>query len=395
MRKVAILLAAAAAALSAQTGIRDVAFEGQDAIVLANGKLDVTVLPFGSVLAGVVLSDDADKLNPLWNPLRLAREAGRGGGAAFNGIFGHFPCVDGFGQPSADERAAGFPQHGEAHGSKFAVARDSQGNAVTFTATLPMVQEVFSRTFRTVAGENVIYVDSALENLLGFDRPVNWAEHATVSAPFVAPGKTTVALSGSRSQNRDYTANQQGRGGRGGRGGNPATQRRLVPGKDFTWPMADGLDGSKVDLSVVPENPHYIDHAATLMDPARAVEWVAVLNAEKRLVYGYLFRREDYPWMQHWGNFPSANAVVRGLEFGTQPYDVPRREAISAGALFGAPTYRWLPAKSKIESRFIVFYSRVPEGFGKVDDVRLENGRIAIEDKGAGKQVSLAASRGL
>ncbi len=398
---VVVLAAAGAALLCSQTGSRNVQFEGQDAIVLSNGKLEVTVLPHGSVLANMALAEDPAKLSPLWNPIRLGRESGRGP-AQFNGIFGHFPCVDGFGQPSADERAAGLPQHGEAHGSQFAVTNEP--GAVTMRATLPIVQEVFTRTFRLVPGENVLYVDSELENLMGFDRPVNWAEHATVSAPFVAPAKTTIALSGSRSQNRDYTANQQGRGGAaaaagrggaagGGRGG--GNQRRLAPGKEFTWPMAEGLDGSTVDMSVIPDNPHYTDHAATQMDPARRIEWVTALNTELRLVYGYLFRREDYPWIQHWGNFPSVSGLVRGLEFGTQPYDVSRRDVLNAGPLFGTPTFRWLPAKSKIESHFIVFYSRVPEGFGKVDDVVVENGRIVVIDKEANKRAVLPASRGL
>jgi thymidylate kinase len=61
--------------------------------------------------------------------------------------------------------------------------------------------------------------------------------------------------------------------------------------------------------------------------------------------------------------------------------------------MFGTPVYRWLPAKSKIE--FLLFYARVPEGFQHVDDVRLENGRIVIQDRRAQRQITLSASRGL
>jgi hypothetical protein len=86
---------------------------------------------------------------------------------------------------------------------------------------------------------------------------------------------------------------------------------------------------------------------------------------------------------------------VRGMEFGTQPYDLPRREIMTDGPMFGTPVYRWLPAKSKIESHFLLFYARVPEGFQHVDDIRLENGRIVIEDRRAQQQVTLTASRGL
>jgi hypothetical protein len=159
--------------------------------------------------------------------------------------------------------------------------------------------------------------------------------------------------------------------------------------------MAPGLDGKTIDIRATPEHPHYLDHTATLLDPSRTLEWVAAFNSSKRVILGYVFKREDYPWVQYWGSYPADSQVVRGMEFGTQPYDLPRREIITDGPMFGTPVYRWLPAKSKIESHFLLFYVRVPEGFQHVDDVRLENGRIVIEDRRAQRQVTLAASRGL
>jgi hypothetical protein len=383
-----IAVVSAAAAL-AQKGPQPATFEGQPALTLSNNKLQMTVTLQGSAIASLVMTDDADKLSPLWNPMRLAREVGRE--SPFSGTLGHFVCVDGFGPTSQEESAAGLPGHGEAHLTRFEeIPAKDGGNSVSLTAKLPIVQEVFTRSFRMVDGENVVYVDSQLENLLGFDRPVNWAEHATVAAPFLQPGSSVIDLSGARSQTRPYVVNQAA-----GKKGQNQTQRRLASGKDFTWPMAPDLNGKPTDLRQIPDNPHYLDHAATLLDPSRKLEWVTSLNFSRRLVYGYIFRREDYPWIQYWGNYPAVTQVVRGMEFGTQPYDVPRREAVTMGSMFETPSYRWLPAKSKIESHFLLFYARVPEGFRKVDDVRLENGRIIIEDRAAQKQVTLAASRGL
>ena len=377
------------AAAMAQRGPQSATFEGQPALTLSNDKLHMTITLQGSAIASLILTDDADKLSPLWNPMRLAREIGLK--SPFNGTLGHFVCVDGFGQPSQEERAAGLPMHGEAHVTRFdVIPANAGGNSVSLTAKLPIVQEVFTRSFHMVDGENVVYVDSQLENLLGIDRPVNWAEHATVAAPFLQPGSSVVDLSGVRSQTRPYVINQAG----AQKGQNP-TERRLASGRDFTWPMAPDLNGQLIDLRQVPRNPHYLDHATTLLDPSRKIEWVTSLNFSKKLIYGYIFRRDDYPWIQYWGNYPAAGQVVRGMEFGTQPYDVPRREAITMGSLFGTPSYRWLPAKSTIESHFLLFYARVPDGFRKVDDVRLENGRIIIEDRAGQKEVTLAASRGL
>ena len=380
----AVFWVAAAGLASAQT----VSFEGQRGIEISNGRISAKVLEQGATLASVTLPGDPGAPDPLWNPIRLARENGRS--AQFNGAFGHFICVDGFGQPSPPERAAGMPMHGEAHLLQFGINRDNATGALEMKATLPIAQEVFTRTYHVAPGENVLYVDSRLENLLGFDRPVNWAEHATVSAPFVEPGKTFIELSGSRSQNRPYDTAQQGRGN-----GPPRTQRRLVSGADFTWPLAPTLAGATVDMRTFPEEPHFIDHAATLMDPSRDTEFVVAFNSARHYVYGYLFRRADYPWVQHWGNYPAVAELVRGMEFGTQPYDVPRREAITMGTMFGAPTFRWLPAKGSIESHFLLFFSQTPERMARIDDVRIENGTIVIEDRANNQRLVLAAKRGL
>ena len=186
-------------------------------------------------------------------------------------------------------------------------------------------------------------------------------------------------LSAARSQVRPY---EQGE-----------AHHRLVSGKDFTWPNAPTQDGKTVDVRAAP-NTDMLDHTTSLMDTGREMVFVTAINLQKHLLIGYLFRREEYPW-QTWEHYPEGKTLARGLEFSTQPYDVPRRESISLATMFGAPTYRWLQAKSKITSRFLLFFSRVPEGMKKVDDVRLEGGKLVMEDKQAGARVTLAASQGL
>jgi hypothetical protein len=277
----------------------------------------------------------------------------------------------------------------------------------------------------------VVYVDSTLENLLGFDRPVNWAEHATIQAPFVKPGVGFIYVSGTRSQTRPTTiapmvppisgatpsapapappAGQGGAqgqaapgqggparagagpgGGGGGRGGPP----RLANGVDFTYPMAPTPDGKTIDMTTYPDNPPQGDHIATLLDPTRKLEWVAAINTEQGFVYGYILRRQDYPWVQFWGQYPSLDGLVKGMEFSTQPYDINKQTLIDAGPLFGTPTFRWIRANGKLDTHFLFYYARIPDGFKRIDDVRLENKQIIIEDRTNHKTVTLAASRGL
>jgi hypothetical protein len=94
-------------------------------------------------------------------------------------------------------------------------------------------------------------------------------------------------------------------------------------------------------------------------------------------------------------SYPTNKAYSWGLEFGMQPYDMTKRDLFALSPMFGTPTMRWLPAKSKLSTRFLMFVTKVPAGFRKVDDVRLEGGQIVIEDRGAGKRVTLVSSRGL
>ncbi len=358
-------------------------FEGRPALLLTNDKLELTILPQGGAFANLVLRDDPEKLSPLWNPARLAREAGQP--PRFGSSFGHFLCVDGFGPVSSEERAAGMPGHGEAHTLPWELrSSGKQGKAAswTFTATLPLVQESLTRTVRLVDGESIVWVESELENLMAFDRPVCWAEHGTIGSPFLDPGKTVIDMPAERAKTRPYSSTEK-------EGGLP---HRLASAVDFTWPMAAGIDGKPIDVRAAPAEPNSGDHTTCLMDRSRRLVFVTALHPEKRLLFGYLFRREDYPWVQNWEFYPPSRKMARGMEFSTQPFDVPRREVIDARAMFDAPVYRWLPGKSKIQSRFLFFYTRTPAGFSKVDDVRLDGGRLTVEDRKAGKQITLDAS---
>jgi hypothetical protein len=358
--------------------IKKSTFEEIPALLLSNDKIELTVLTDGGALANLILRDDPQKLSPFWNPKRYARETGR----KISGYaLGHFVCVDGFGPVSPEEKEAGLSGHGEAHTLAWdtkTARKDGSTGVLTQTVKLPITQEVFTRTLRMVDGENVVYVQSELASLLGFDRPVNWGEHATIGSPFLEAAVTVVDMPAGRSQTRPDHG-----------GGLPT---RFTRGEDFTWPMAPQADGTKLDIRASPPVSDTINHTTSLMDPARKLVFVTALNPSKRLILGYVFRREDFPWVQTWENYPADMRMARGLEFATQPYDVPRRKTVETHRLFDAPTYRWLPAKSKIESRYLLFYAHAPEGFRKVDDVRLEGGKLIIEDRNAKKQIVLNAS---
>ena len=358
-------------------------FEDRPALVLANDKVELTVINEGGAMAQIVLSGDKEKINPLWNPYWIARQAGLNPPTSF--ARGHFVCIDGFGPVSAEERAAGLTAHGEAYTLPWKLQSHlKQGNTLSaaYSVALPIAQERFTRTYHVVDGENIVWVDSAVTSLLGFDRPVFWGEHATISAPFLEPGKVAVDMPVSRSKTKAH-------------GMQPNPTRQLQSYVDFTWPMAPTIDGQMFDVRSAPMKPNTVDHTTALLDASRRLVFVTALHLDKRLLIGWVFRREEYPWVQTWLSNPGPNRMTRGLEFATQPFDLTRADVLKNGPLFDSPVFRILPAKATITSSFLMFYTAVPEGFRKVDDVQLTGGKLVIEDRANKRTVTLAASRSL
>ena len=371
-----LVLMAAASVLFALDAVepRETSWEGQNATVLSSGTIDLTVLTQGAAVASLVLTDEGEPLDPLWNPLRLAREAGKQ--AEFDGAAGHFLTLDGLAAPGGEVRQQAF---------SVSPSREEKASILTVSGTLPRSYESMTRTYKVVDGESVVTVDTVIENLQNVERPLEWMEEATFGAPFIVPGVSAVDISGTRSVTKRY---------------DPADslaplERRLLSEDEFTWPMVTGVSRRPINLRNSPGNPRFVDDFTTLLNPSREFAFVTVINTFRQLVIGYVFRTADYPWIRHWGYFPSEHAEVRRIAFGTEPLEMSQRDAVSMGSMWDAPVYRKLPARGKLSTRFLMFTARTPDGFRKVDDVRLENGELVVEDKGSGKTIRLAASSSL
>jgi hypothetical protein len=366
---------------------------------VGNGRFQILAIAFVVLSCGLVLARQSDRArletmtfgNDKLN-LDIAGTGckfmklvitGSGEVSPFHAL-GHFLALDGFGAPSAEEKALGMPFHGEADHQEFQIISGNKSGAVAtiaFEATLPLAQETLTRTIQMVDNENVVYVSSELTSGLSIDRPISWAEHATLGVPFLEGGQLRVDLSATNCRVRDRKSTP--------------IPGRLIPLRDFRWPNAPGVDGRPVDLRLVPTHVVALDLAACEMDPARPLAYVTALQFKDRLLFGYVFRREDYPWLMSWMSYTGDSRAARGMEFSTQPFDVSHRETVDMGPLFGIPTFRWLPGKAKITTRFLMFYVAVPEGFREVDDIKLVNGLLTVEDHVSGKQLTLRTSLSL
>jgi hypothetical protein len=138
-----------------------------------------------------------------------------------------------------------------------------------------------------------------------------------------------------------------------------------------------------------------------LLDPKLEIGFIAACNRRMRLLVVYAFRRADFPWVGNWEERYNrtrapwlGKTFCRGLEFSTTPFAIPRRQTIEQGPLFGEPTYRWLPAKSRTQVRFLILLLEVPGTFRGVASVSVAKKKIDVVESGARRRrLSVAADK--
>jgi hypothetical protein len=327
-------------------------FHGRRAVSIENERLRVTVLAEGGHIAEIYHKHCG--LSPLWVPpwpsiepsaFRPGRGSAHGDGIdakLLAGIMGHNLCLDVFGLPSDEEAAAGLGVHGESSVDHYAI--ESCGEGLAMRVTLPIAGLRFVRRI-VLAGETV-RIGERVENLTATDRPIAWTQHVSLGPPFLTPGGTRFLASATRSKVFEGTF---------------GADDYLVPAAEFDWPMAPTAKGTTADLSLFNGARKSSAFTTHLMDPAREDAYFAAWSPASGLLFGYVWKSADFPWIGIWEENRSrmhtpweGETIARGMEFGVSPIPETRRAMIDRGKLFGVPTYRWVPAKSAVEVQYRV-----------------------------------------
>lgn len=342
-------------------------FRNRDAWILTGRSLRVTVLQSGGHIAEITLAGNG-AVNPLWVPGQATMDAEQynpsvhqkvfGGGSAARlmaGLMGHNLCFPYWGDPSPAEAAAGMTFHGETGIVRW---RQTAAGAdfMTLTADLTESGTSITRTFR-LKGQ-VVEVEASAANERAWDRPVGWCEHVTLGAPFLERGVTEMQASLTRG-------------------------RAMGTNQEFVWP--EGMAEKTIDLRKVrnlPQSQGFVNNF--LVDPQREYGFLAAFHAGYGLVFGYVFPREEYPWLNVW-EANSPEMLTRGLEFSNTPVHGTLRTLVKTPALWGTATFNWLPAKQRITKRFRAFSMRAPKDFRGVGDVRFRDGNIEILEQGTSR----------
>lgn len=327
----------------------------REAATIENEALRVTVLREGGHVAEILHKKTG--VNPLWVPPWPTIEPSQYDPAKYPiygsdaeakllcGIAGHNVCLDLFGGPTTEEAAAGLTTHGE--GSVTAYSLSLTAGGLEMRATLPLHGIAFARAIR-LEGERVRFFET-VENLTATDRPIAYTQHVTLGPPFLEAGRTEFRIPGTRSMT--YPEDFAGPNG------------YLPLGAIFDWPQAPRKDGKgTVDMRRLQNVPASAGYSAHLLDPHRDGAWFLAWSPASQLLFGYEWRRSDFPWMGIWEENHSrattpwnGRTLTRGMEFGASPFPETRRAMIERRELFGVPCYRWLPAKGRIAVQYSAF----------------------------------------
>jgi hypothetical protein len=339
-------------------------------------------------------------VNPLWRPpwttidpaKYTAAKHSRGYGPApdgrlLAGIAGHSLSFDHFGPPSPEETAAGLTTHGEAPALRWKVQKQSQSPKpqLEYGVTLPQARIRFSRRLTLDRVNPVIYCEEEAVNLSAYDRPISWNEHVTFGPPFLEAGVTWFDMPATRGKVAP---------------GSYSPRCFLQPDAEFSWPDAPTRNHKGMNLRTMAalKFGHY---TTQLINPELEIGFIAACNPRLKLLVVYAFRRAEFPWVGNWeercnrSHAPwRGKTFCRGLEFSTTPFAIPRRDTIAQGPLFGEPTYRWLPAKSEAQVRFLILLFEVPETFRGVGSVSVAGKKIVVAESGLrGRKLAVAADK--
>jgi hypothetical protein len=259
----------------------DSLYRGRKSVSIENSHLRVTVLREGGHIAEIL--DKQTGVNPLWTPPWQSIEPSTYDPAVHSygagpeakllaGIMGHNLCLDVFGDPSAEEAAAGITVHGEASVALYGI--EQADTRMTLRATLPLAQLHFERVIELQ--DRSVRIHEAVDNLSATDRPIAWTQHVSLGPPFLERGATQFRMSATRSKVFETEFGSAG---------------YLRVGAGFDWPMAPKSGEGYVDLRVLNDFPASSAYTAHLMDPARGDAFFSLLAPQYKPAFGYIWKR--------------------------------------------------------------------------------------------------------
>jgi len=276
---------------------------------------------------------------------------------------GHFLCFDRWGPPTDAEKANGFQHHGEVNSQKWQVMQKPHKRkditACVMSCRLPMGGLELIRKVELPQGEPVFFISEEIKNLNQYGRMFNIVQHVTLAPPFL----DTTTLFDNNSEKgfedkEDGSLNQEEPVLKWPEARHNQKKINLRKFQD-EWP--------RVSTFVFPKNEKY--------------GWVTAANPGRNLLLGYLWKTEDYLWINFWRHMEKGVPLAYGMEFGTTGLHEPFPVVAKKAKIFDRNIFEFIDANEVIHKSFTGFLAKIPFDYKGVEKIEITESAIILSEK--------------
>lgn len=266
---------------------------------------------------------------------------------------GHFLCCDRWGPPTPAELENGMYYHGEAPQVEWQVSTSTESSA-TMGCDMPMAGMTIQRSVKMAPGAAVAVIKETVRNVGLLCRMYNCVQHPSIASPFLNAA-TVIDCNGKRGF---------------AQGDNTNTCAEHPEQPTFEFPATINRKGIRADARTMTGGDD--DVQSYEVDPASELGWVTATDPTRGsgLVFGYCWKRVDYPWISLWCCSRDNGYMSRGIEFGTTGLHKPFPMLAKHPTLLGLPTFLTLDAQESQTRSYAMFLAEVPAQYaGQVTGV--------------------------
>lgn len=277
---------------------------------------------------------------------------------------GHFLCFDRWGPPSEAEKLNGFQHHGEVNTENWKILKKpfhgNGGTACVMRCRLPVGGLELTRYVELPQEEPVFTVREEIKNLNPYGRMYNIVQHVTLAPPFLDTGTLFDNNSLKGFENKeDGSMNQEDH--------------------VFRWPAAKKPDGSEVNFRQFQDKWPRV--STFLFSRQEKYGWATAANRDKNLLLGYIWKTEDYPWINYWREMTEGKPVALGMEFGTTGLHEPFPVVAKKGKIFNCNIYDFIDARQIIHKSFTGFLAKIPNDYKGVEQIKAAKTYFTIRER--------------
>jgi hypothetical protein len=144
------------------------------------------------------------------------------------------------------------------------------------------------------------------------------------------------------------------------------------------WPEADH-NGKKVSLRQFRDDWPRV--SSFMFGQDEQYGWFTASSPAQNLLVGYIWKTEEYPWINFWRSMEGVVPMAFGMEFGTTGLHEPFPVVAKKGKIFGRNIYDFIDANEVIRKSFIVFLAKIPDDYKGAEKIITDGSLLILKEK--------------